>query len=199
MRGETRDALDFPRLAQKQFDFLTKPPFSMALVRQEPLALRYEGNGVAVDVFHDRLSYDLGVSLRRTADENERNRPYMISDLIRVTDPVAAKRYRRFAATNREGLQHGLEKLAEELRTYGTPALKNDSDFNRRLSSARAGAASEFGREMAARSARAAGDKAWRARNWYKVAEAYGSIDSDLSPGERERLAYARRQLAKRG
>jgi hypothetical protein len=45
------------------------------------------------------------------------------------------------------------------------------------------------------RAARIAGESAWLARDWYKVAEAYGAVADSLTVAEGERLAYARRKL----
>jgi hypothetical protein len=189
------DALGFTKLARAEFSFLSQPPFSMVLVSQEPLALRFEGNGIALIVFQDRQSYELGIALWRPVAASEVDRPYTISDLIRVTDTVAAKRYRRFAATTTDALQHGLAKLAADLRKFGSRVLQNDPASYRRLSEAREGAVREFGRDQSVRVARIAGESAWLARDWYKVAEAYGAVADSLTPAERERLAYARRKL----
>jgi len=190
-----RDALGFARLATAEFSFLTQPPFAMTLVSEEPLAIRFEGNGIAVVVFHDRLSYELGIALWRPVSATEASSPYTISDLIRVTDPVAAKRYRRFAATSTSALEHGLAKLADDLRTFGSGVLQNDPESYHRLSEAREGAVREFGRDQRMRTGRVAAEAAWLARDWYKVAEAYGGLEERLTPAERERLAYARRKL----
>jgi hypothetical protein len=189
------DALGFTKLSKAEFSFLIQPPFSMALVDQEPLAIGFEGNGIALMVFQDRQSYELGIALWRPVAASEVDRPYTISDLIRVTDTAAANRYRRFAATTTDALQHGLAKLAADLRNFGSRALQNDPASYRRLSEAREGAVREFGRDQSVRVARIAGESAWLARDWYKVAEAYGAVADSLTPAERERLAYARRKL----
>jgi hypothetical protein len=146
-------------------------------------------------VFQDRQSYELGIALWRPIAAPEVDRPYTISDLIRVTDTAAANRYRRFAATTTNALQHGLAKLAADLRNFGSRALQNDPASYRRLSEAREGAVREFGRGQSVPLARIAGESAWLARDWYKVAEAYGAVADSLTPAERERLTYARRKL----
>src|SRR5262249_16347591 len=96
----TRAALDFRGLAKEHFAFLTEAAFPQALVSEDPLAVGFEGHGFGFAVFHDRLSYELGISLWRPGESSEVDRPYSISDLMRVADPAAARRYRRFAATN---------------------------------------------------------------------------------------------------
>src|SRR5262249_24952063 len=114
---------------------------------------------------------------------------------MRVADPAAARRYRRFAATSRDALGRGLRKLAQETRGYGSRALRNDPGFYDQLSAVREAAAREFGQQMRGRVARSAADTAWHAGDWYRVSEAYSQIENDLSPAERQRLQYARRQL----
>lgn len=193
---ETRNALGFAEAARVEFSFLTVPPFSMDLVMRLPLAIRFDGNGVAVVVSHDPLSYELGLALWRQSEPAETEWPYSISDLIRVFDADAAGRYRLFAATTRDGIKSGLAKLGVQLRQYGSLALECDLEFFDRLRRAREGATREFGREMDLRAARSDGESAWTARDWNKVATAYGKILPYLSPSERGRLGYARQQIS---
>ena len=191
-----RNELDFPRLAAERFGFLTKEPYGLQAVKKEPLALRYEGNGVVCVVFHERLSYELGVALWRPTEQREVERPYTISDLMRVTDPKASRRYRRFAATSKDSLGRGLTKLAEDLEKYGASAIRNEPEFFHRLSAAREEAISEFGSAMVDQSARTEAEAAWRNGDFYRVARAYGRIESRLSPVERKKLNHAREQIA---
>jgi len=195
MLAANRDEINFPHLAKQAFSFLSNPPFSMALVSLGPLAISFEANGVSVKIFHDRLSYELGLALWRPTEADEVDRPYSISDLMRVTNPSAANKYRRFAATRADALRRGLEKLGDELRLFGSAALSNDPKFFRQLLIAREAAVREFGRDMETRAARAAGQQAWSEREWYNVAQAYGRIEDFLSVTERKRLAVARRKL----
>ena len=199
MQRTTRGELDFPNIAKACFDFLSAAPYAMRIAGEQPLAIQFEGNGVVVWIGHDRLSYELALAVWRPTEAPEIDRPYSMSDLIRVADPLSAQNYRGFAATTTETLRHGLAELASDLRHYGTPALLNDPTFYRRLSSLRKAAVRDFAREMKGGSLRQVAESAWRAGDMSRVVEAYRRIENTLSPAERKRLGYARKKILDRG
>jgi hypothetical protein len=178
------------------FSFLLVRPYNMQLVDEEELGIRFEGRDIAVTAFLDPISFELDLLLWRPSVPAEVSHPYAITDLMRVEDPARAAAYRLFAATTLDAVRHGLEKMAQELQTYGGAALHGSSAFFERVSSARVKAIKEFGDAEADRKTREAAERAWSSGNFYRVAEAYGRMADRLSVSERKRLEHARKRLS---
>ena len=161
---------------------------------QDEERVGYEGSDLSLVVFHDRLSYELGLHLSRPSREEEVQRPYTVSDLMRLTYPAQASEYRRFAATSVESVRLGTQKLASELVQYGEPALRGSADFYERLAAARADAIAKFGQEVGDRQVRRQAEEAWQRKDYRAVIAAYAQIEGRLSrvEEERRRLAHER-------
>lgn len=194
--GASPSRLGFVAAARSTFDFLLQPPYSLWLTDQDEERIGYEGDDLAVVVFHDRLSYELGVHFWRPSHDEEAQRPYTLSDLMRPTAPATARSYRRFAATSVDGVIQGTEKLASELRQYGDTALRGSTELFERLIAARADAIQEFGREVEDRNARRQAEDAWGRRDYAAVVAAYAPVDDRLSRVEQERLRLSQQRSA---
>jgi hypothetical protein len=126
------------------------------------------------------------------ADEVER--PYTLQDLMRVTDPEAARSYRSFSATTPDAVRRGTASLLEQVRRYGDPALLGSSEFYELLAGARAEAVRVFGQDQATRTTRRKASEAWAVKDYLGVVSAYASV-SGLYATERQRLRIATRYL----
>jgi hypothetical protein len=186
--------LSFVEAARAAFDVLLDVPYRFVLAAQGGTQVRYETDAVVVVVFHDRLSYELDVQVARVGVADEVERPYTVQDLMRVTDPEAARSYKRFAATTPDAVRRGTALLVEQVRRYGDPALLGSSEFYELLASARAEAIREFGEDWVNRAAKRKADEAWAVKDYQGVASAYASV-SALSAAENQRLRIARRHL----
>jgi hypothetical protein len=148
-----------------------------------------------VVVSHDRLSYELDVQIGRGNAADEVKRPYTLQDMMRVTDPDAARSYKSFAATTPDAVRRGAAFLSEQVRRYGNPALLGSSEFYELLAVSRAEAVREFGQDQINRTAKRKADEAWAVNDYQGVVTAYGLV-SALSPAESQRLRIARRHLS---
>jgi len=186
----------FVDAAREAFDFLLGNPYRyrFELADEGGAWVRYVGDGVVVEVFYGRLSYELDVQISRAAVVEEVKRPYTLGDLMRVGDPEAARGYRSFAATTPDAVRRGTAVLAEKVRRYGDPALLGSTEFYELLAYAQADAVRVFGEEHSNRAARKRADRAWAGSDYQGVVAAYESLTS-LSRVESQRLRIARRRL----
>lgn len=184
--------LNFVAAARSAFAFLLESPFAFWLTDQDEESVGYESEDIVLVVFHDRLSYELGVHLWRLSSDDEAQRPYTLSELMRVTNTLGARSYRRFAATSVDAVRRGTEKLASELREYGDPALKGNQEFFVRLAASRSDAIQELGREMEDRKARQQAEEAWVMKDYAAVITAYSLMEGRLSRVEEARLRLSR-------
>jgi len=120
--GPKRTRLNFTEAVNDRFAFLKELGFSEA--ESLPTIVRYRKGDLEVDVYHGRQSFELGLGVAR------RGTRYTLSELIRVTDPVAADQYRNFAATTPKGIAEGISRLEKLAIRYGERALRGgDGEF----------------------------------------------------------------------
>lgn len=187
-----RSRLNFRASVRDAFDFLCNEPYSLRIGDLGDRRIVYEGENVAVAVFHDRLSYELGVEIWRPSRPDEARTPFSLSDLMRVTEPETALSYRRFAAVTPDALRRGTRKLAADVRRFANPALRGEDEFFTRAKDDRDEAIEEFSRDSQDRRARQRAQEAWLQRKYSEVDDSYTSVRGKLSPSEQERLRIAR-------
>lgn len=190
--------LYFVEAARAAFDVLLDAPYGCEVVSEGGTQVRYESDVVVVVVFHDQLSYELDVEVSRVSGREEGERPYSLQDLMRVTDPEAARSFKRFAATTSDAVGRGTSLLAEQVRNYGDPALLGSSEFYDLLAIARAGSIRAFGEDQVNREAKKKADEAWAAKDYPGVISAYAQALT-LSTVDRRRLRIAERHLDDEG
>src|SRR5687768_13994378 len=98
--GPKRTRLKFTEAVSERFTFLKELGFSE--VESLSTIVRYRKGDLEVDVYHGRQSFELGLGVAR------RGTRYSLSELIRVSDPDAADRYRNVAATTPKGIAEGV-------------------------------------------------------------------------------------------
>jgi len=125
--GQSRDRghLNFSSLAKEKFAFLKDLGFQETEV--EDTLVTFRNGDTKVDIYHGRQSYEIGfgVAYRITR--------FSLGEIIRADDPVAAERYRSFAATTQEHLIQGLDQLVVLVKRYCVQALREDQQFFKEL------------------------------------------------------------------
>ena|SRR6185503_6381125 len=186
----SRSALGFEQAAQNAFAFLA-PEYGMRVVESQPLFVRYENDALFVNISHGRSSYELVFEVGRKDQPEDRQVPFGPAEFASLTDPIGAKGLRAFMATTSEEVLHGLSYLAIQFRATTAEALENPELFER-LKKQRREAHDEFADGLHERQTRPKAEEAFRQRDYQKAAELYGSMESRLTPAERQKLKIAR-------
>ncbi|MBL8483159.1 MAG: hypothetical protein JNJ60_13245 [Rhodocyclaceae bacterium] len=166
--------------------FLTDEGY--AAVDQLPTLVRFRKGDVEVDIYHGRQSYEIGGGISVAGTR------YSISELMRVSDPEAAARYRNAAATTPEAVTAALTALSALLRPYCLAASRGDPQFFSRLENQRKQWAEQLALDVLARQLRPQAEDAFRRGDYPKAAELYGRIRQCLSPAEAKKLALAEKR-----
>jgi hypothetical protein len=127
--------LGFEQSVSSIFGFLAR--YGFAAVGADDLSAHYASDCARLAIRRDRLSSELSLELARADHPDELVHPYSMQDLIRLTDQELARRYRDFAATSPDAIVRGLQKLAENLKTFGDRALRCDAEAFAELARAR--------------------------------------------------------------
>ncbi|WP_345541039.1 hypothetical protein [Variovorax defluvii] len=178
-----RSYLHFVRKVREAFAFLTDEGF--VEIDALPTLVRFHKSGIEVDVYHGRQSYELGAGVTFSGTR------YAMSEIVRATDPEAAKGYRNAVATTPEGVAAGLEALSSLMERYGSAALKGHAGFFSMLEAQRRQWLEEYTLDVLASQLRPKADDAFRRGDYSAAAALYGRIRDRLSPAETKKLALA--------
>lgn len=178
-----RSHLHFERNVRGVFTFLADEGF--AEVEASPTLVRYSKGDIEVDVYHGRLSYEIGagISYLRTR--------YEMVEIIRAVDPEAAKRYGGALTSTAEGVVAGLEELSSLMQRYGAAALRGDPQFFSTLAEKHKVWVEDYWLDGLARQLRPQADEAFHRGDYTKAAELYAQIRDRLTPSEIKKLQIA--------
>jgi hypothetical protein len=181
-----RSYLKFEEKVRTIFAFLVDMGFSE--VEALPTFMRYRKDGIEVDVYHGRQSYEIGAGVTAFGTR------YEISEIIRASNSETAKKFRHYAATTPEGVTAGLEELCTLMSRYGRVALGGDLQFFSTLEKQRKLWSEEYAIDVLAKQLRPQANEAFRRGDYSTAADLYSRIRGRLSPAEIEKLNLATRK-----
>jgi len=117
---------------------------------------------------------------------------YSVQTIMRVSDPVAANAYRRYAATTLEGLREGLGQLSAMVKTFAPRALRGEAEFFALLDEKKRTWSYEYALDMLAEQLRPLAESAFKRKEYSKVVELYEKILPRLTATELKRLDISR-------
>jgi hypothetical protein len=196
-----RARLGFESVAISAFEFLVEE-FGFVLSQRETSWLRYKRGELFVQIYHGRLSYEVGVELGLEGFvPAERTEPpvFMVQSFLGLlATPVDAPSLP--TATTRRAVQRFVAELAIASRPVVALVVKNpESVFKRVWEDARVAADLSW-EGSAAKRLREAADRAWLVRDLASVIASYDAFRREapsvaLLPSEAARLAYARKHV----
>lgn len=182
--GPERTRFDFASAVSERFAFLDDLGFSR--VESLPTLVRFRKGDLEVNVYHGRQSFEIGLEVVRQGER------YSMSELIRVTDPETAGRYRNFATTTPQGIAEGLRRLKDLAQRYGNPALRGDPEFFTTIESQRKAWMEGYALDVLAGQLRPKAEAAFRKGDYQEAVELYERIRPRLSATELKKLTLAR-------
>ena len=185
--GDTRNdltKLGFAPAVIQAFAFLHN--FGFRQIDALPTLVRYANDRVGANVYFGRSSFEIGFEIEC---EEER---FPLSALISVANPLAAGKYRNFAATTPAAVSVGVARLADDVRLYATRALQGDPGFFAAARERSKKWSEEYALEVLAAQVRPQAEAAFREGRYREAAELYKQIATCLTPSERKKLEMAR-------
>ncbi len=182
--GRTFIDLNFSLGATQSFDFLGE--FGFERVEALPSIVRYRYGDIEVDICIGRKSYELDFEISRGGEK------YSIQELIRITDPNAARQYRSYAATTQDGLKEGFNKLRDIVKKYGRNALRGDPEVFILLEQQRKSWSREYALDVLEGQLRPKAELAFRQKKYSEAVELYEKIRSRLTLAELKKLEIAK-------
>ena len=178
-----RTHFNFETKVRRAFAFLEELGF--AEIEALPTLVRYRKEGIEVDVYHGRQSYEVGAGVTAFGAR------YPISAIIRATDSQAFKQFRYATVSTSEGVTSALEELSSLMKRYGTAALRGTPKFFSMLEEQQKLWSEEYALDVLARQLWTQADEAFRRGDYSMAADLYARIRARLSPAEVKKLALA--------
>ena len=186
-----RRSLRFSEQAQKYFSFLVES-WGFRLVRDVSTLVRFENRQVYLQVFHGRVSFEVGLELGLLEDPPDVN--FDLSALVEISEPTVGKAYRRPAVREEAALGRALQATAELFRTYGRSVVTGDPSVFAQLREVNEARVHALAIGSVAAQARPRAERAFKSADYQTVVDAYSAIEEVLTPVERRKLAYARKK-----
>jgi hypothetical protein len=161
--------------------------------------VRFESPTVAVNVYHGRASYELGVEMELMNDPIAKTEPPLtLRDIVEFNGAERQTGYTRvvtFSANDPDLVRKFVNKLADLVKIYAEPELKGDRFAFDQLRIFRSRRAAEDDREERNSRIRSEVDKAWQRKDYSSVINLLEKIEMHLTPAEAKKLEYARKHL----
>lgn len=197
--GDTeRSSLGFSEAVHSAFKFLTDD-FSFACVRREATFVRYESSNAFVNIYHGRASFEMNVEIGKLKGTGDlEDFPFTIGEILNVASPQEAETYHPFQGTSAESVKTFTTRLAELVQKHATLALRGDLEFFRKVSNERGKRSDALVLAWELSRARRDAEKAWREKQFERVASIYEPVKQHLTASETKKLEYAKKQADSR-
>lgn len=183
----------FSDAAMRAFAFLESAGFR--LVSSQESELRYESTGVLLGVSWDRRSGELDAFIGLRKKNSIQEDAFSLTDILRMQSAESSESKIPFQVADESHLGPFLQRLAENVQTHAQPALAGDRMFFRRLDAFRGTQAQALSDDMNLRRVRSQVKEAWHRQELGRVIDLYASIENHLTPSEKKKLDYAKRNL----
>ncbi len=185
----------FLESVKNAFSFLEES-FGFQIMSTEVTFVRYESERMFVNVYHGRISYEIGVEvgcLRADAPE----RGYRLPDVLgAVLNETHHQNSYYLQASTQENVRSCVETAADLVKQHYGPILGDNAAVWQKIKAFTSKRDEEYTRKGVNQPIRKSAELAWQKKNLSKVAELYASIRADLTPVEEKRLEYAKKQIS---
>jgi hypothetical protein len=185
MSESDRLSLNFEYEVRNWFSFLGNIGFRE--VEALPTIVRFRNDGIEVDVYHGRLSYEIGAGFTIFGTR------YALSEIIRATDLETAKQYHNSMATTPEAVTNSIKNLSLLTKRYCNQLFSGDLQFISTLEKQRKAWADEYALNTLADQLRPQADDAFRRKEYSTAAKLFSRIQQSLSPSELKKLSFAKK------
>lgn len=193
----TDDLLDlgFEESALAAFSFVEKQGFK--LVQQSLTLVRYESSTVFLNIYHDRMSFELEVEVGALKKPSQR---LSLTDILLWTGVWQKEGFGQhvtFQVSKKSDVVTFVRKLAQLVENYAKPFLSNDRAAFEQAALLQKQRADDYVQEVSNSNIRSKAQQAWETHDYTTLIELYTLISDTLTSVETLRLAYARRRAGR--
>jgi hypothetical protein len=180
--------------ARRQFDPVAQQ-FGLACVVASEREVRYESDAVFLCInFDNARSFELGIEVGKK-NLTQPERPFSLPEVLRLRGVPYAASIDGIMASDAARLHDALARLAILVMQHAPDFLAgNDLSFAQ-VAKLREKESLAYALERDIRSARARAETAWMRKDYMAVVVTLEPLEVRLSPAEKMRLDYSRKQL----
>jgi len=184
-----RSFLRFADEVRKEFAFLDSQNFRC--VRTEATFVRFESSRCAINIYHGRQSYEIGLEVEFL----QSNDCYSFSEIMRLGKCNPNEQYRKFCANNVDGVAIGVHELADRFRKRVDFEILYDKHSYSRLKELRKEWSKNYALKVELSQAREKSNEAWMKKDFYQFVEILTPLREHLSQLELRKFEYARKKI----
>lgn len=185
----------FSTEARRQFDPVAQQ-FGLVCVASGEQGLRYENENVFLEVnFDNGRSYELGVEIGKRHTQYP-GPPFSLAEILRLRGVQDAAFVSGLMISDELRLTSILSRLVRLTLDHASDFLMGNDFSFAQVEKLRNQECAEFELASQLGYARSAVDKAWPARDYKAIVKALEPLEPHLSPAEKKRLEYSRKQLS---
>lgn len=182
---------EFAEAVLKDFNYLQED-FGLRVIASRRYSVIFENTIVRVGIAWDKTrTFELRASVSILQGSQSE---FCLDEIIACRGDSRSSRNRTFVAYRDSDVFWCIAKMSEQLREFAADLLRGIPEGFSEMQFLRNKQAAAWQREEQQRIARLKADAAWGTKDFVGVVSAYRSIESNLSPAEKMKLAYARRQ-----
>lgn len=190
---DNREHFEFSREIFKNFEeYLFSYGFNC--VSSNATFVRFESRSVFVNFFHGRSSYEIGAEIGLIIDPEN---AYPISWFIEIRDEDKGKNYRNTTASTYYLVKESILRLRNIFEQYATPALNGKVEIFKSIEQKVKSWQKSYAMDVKASQTRPKAEEAFRTKKYKEAMMLYKSLESVLTPVEKEKLSYCRAIIEK--
>ncbi len=183
-----RENLKFNFNVRNNFQFLIDD-YNFEFVKEDFTFVRYETDQLFVNIYHGRLSYELGFECGlKSKGEDSR---FRLNTILRGLIGDTHNKQTFYQASNKEAVANCLSKISDIVKKYCFSLLRAEDLAFVKVDRASADEGQELTEKYTLGFVREQAEQAWRNKEYKKVRSLYKTIEEKLSYIELKRLKYA--------
>lgn len=184
-----RNNIGFQEAVNEYFGFLSSE-YGFNLVHSDLYKVKYESKNAYVNIYHERLSYELYFEVGLSPDNNKNK---LWADSKDFIDTDKGKTF--FQASSKESVITEVKTLAEVLREHGKDALLGLSDFFNNIVNNRERHQNEALKKEQLRLVDPKVNDALKRKDYSLVVEVYSGFEEYLNSLQAKKLEFAKKKL----
>ena len=185
---DSRENLKFNYSVRCNFQFLVNE-YGFEIVKEKSTFVRYETDKLFVNIYHGRLSYELGFECGLKS-KGEKTR-YRLHTILRGLIGDEHNKQTFYQASNQEAIFNCLKKIADIVKEYCPQLLLAEYKAFAKIEHASTKEGQELTEKYTVGPIKERAEQAWKNKEYEKVRSLYTPIKDKLSQLELKRLNYA--------
>ena len=176
----TRSDLDFQGTVCIEFGFL-ESEFAYRRAETTDTRVRYETNTTFVNIYHGRVSFEVGVEIGPRTGSPDHEESFGLIDILELAGVRRELRFEGLQASDPARVGMAVKKAAEFVHSYAGGALRGEEEVFSLLRATQQRLSDSFLDEMAMSRLRGQASAAWAKKDYAKLISLYEPVAEKLT------------------